>query len=78
MPKGKYYEYQIKRAALDNDYLDGNIDKFQYARESLDLDLKYEKYIQNKKWKESHGSSAQAVKCTAIRRLSCLKETQSL
>ena len=45
MPKGKYYEYQIKRAALDNDYLSGNIDDFQYARESLDLDLKYEPYI---------------------------------
>ena len=52
MPKGKYYEYQIKRAALDNDFLDGNIDKFQYARDSLDLDLKYEKYIQIKKLKE--------------------------
>ena len=45
MPKGKYYEYQIKRAALDQDYLSGNIDDFQYARESLDLDLKYEPYI---------------------------------
>ena len=45
MPKGKYYEYQIKRSALDNDYLSGNIDDFQYARESLDLDLKYEPYI---------------------------------
>ena len=22
MPKGKYYEYQIKRSALDNDYQD--------------------------------------------------------
>jgi hypothetical protein len=49
MPRGKYYEYQIKRAALDDYFLAGNIDKFQYARESLDLDLKYEKYIQNKK-----------------------------
>ena len=45
MPKGKYYEYQIKRSALDNDYLSGNIDDFQYTRESLDLDLKYEPYI---------------------------------
>ena len=52
MPKGKYYEYQIKRAALDDDYLAGNIDELQYAKESLDLDLKYEKYIQRKKWKE--------------------------
>jgi hypothetical protein len=41
----QYYEYQIKRAALDEDYLSGNIDDFQYARESLDLDLKYEPYI---------------------------------
>ena len=45
MPKGKYYEYQIKRSALDQDYLSGNIDDFQYARESLDLDLEYEPYI---------------------------------
>ena len=45
MPKGKYYEYQIKRSALDQDYLSGNIDNFQYARESLDLDLEYEPYI---------------------------------
>ena len=49
MPKGKYYEYQIKRAALDNDYLMGNIDELQYTKESLYLDLKYEKYIQHKK-----------------------------
>ena len=42
MPKGKYYEYQIKRSALDQDYLSGNIDDFQYARESLELDLEYE------------------------------------
>ena len=45
MPKGKYYEYQIKRGALDDDFLSGNIDQLQYARESLDLDLKYEPYI---------------------------------
>ena len=44
MPKGKYYEYQIKRAALDDSFLFGDIDEFQYARESLDLDLKYEPY----------------------------------
>ena len=49
VPKGKYYEYQIKRAALDDDYLMGNIDELQYAKESLNLDLKYEKYIQRKK-----------------------------
>jgi len=47
--ESKYSEYQTKRAALDNDYLDGNIGKFQYARESLDLDLKYEKYIHKNK-----------------------------
>jgi len=45
MPKGKYYEYQIKRGALDDAFLSGNIDLLQYARESLDLDLKYEPYI---------------------------------
>ena len=45
MPKGKYYEYQIKKTALDEDFLSGNIDEFQYTRESLDLDLKYEPYI---------------------------------
>ena len=45
MPKGKYYEYQIKRGALDDSFLFGDIDEFQYARESLDLDLKYEPYI---------------------------------
>ena len=45
MPKGKYYEYQVKKAALDDDLLAGHIDEVQYARESLDLDLKYEGYI---------------------------------
>ena len=45
MPKGKYYEYKVKRAALDDDLLAGHIDEVQYARESLDLDLKYEGYI---------------------------------
>ena len=45
MPKGKYYEYKIKRSALDEYYLSGNIDDFQYARESLDLDLAYEPYV---------------------------------
>ena len=45
MPKGKYYEYQIKRGALDDSFLFGDIDEFQYTKESLDLDLKYEPYI---------------------------------
>tara|TARA_R100000278_G_scaffold2968_1_gene5635 strand:+ start:657 stop:851 length:195 start_codon:yes stop_codon:yes gene_type:complete len=45
MPKGKYYEYQIKKTALDEDFLSGIIDDFQYTRESLDLDLEYEPYI---------------------------------
>lgn len=45
MPKGKYYEYQVKKAALDDDLLAGDIDEIQYQRESLDLDLKYEGYI---------------------------------
>ena len=30
MPRGKYYEYQIKRAALDDDFLAGNIDKSRF------------------------------------------------
>ena len=45
MPKGKYYEYKVKKAALDDDLLSGHINELQYARESLDLDLKYEGYI---------------------------------
>ena len=45
MPKGKYYEYQVKKAALDDDFLSGHIDETQYQRESLDLDLKYKGYI---------------------------------
>ena len=45
MPKGKYYEYQIKKTALDEDFLSGIIGNFQYTRESLDLDLEYEPYI---------------------------------
>ena len=45
MPKGKYYEYKVKRASLDQDFLAGHIDETQYNRESLDLDLKYEGYI---------------------------------
>ena len=39
MPKGKYYEYQIKRAALDDEYLAGNIDKLQYADPNEDVTL---------------------------------------
>ena len=45
MPKGKYYEYKVKRAALDQVKLAGNIEWPQNQRESLDLDLKYEGYI---------------------------------
>ena len=45
MPKGNTTNIKIKRSALDQDYLSGNIDDFQYARESLDLDLEYEPYI---------------------------------
>ena len=45
MPKGKYYEYQVIKTALDEDFLAGHIDETQYNRESLDLDLKYEGYI---------------------------------
>ena len=45
MPNGKYYEYQIKRAALEDSIIFDDMDEFEYARESLDIDLKYEPYI---------------------------------
>ena len=45
MPKGKYYEYQVKNAARVDDFLAGHIDETQYNRESLDLDLQYEGFI---------------------------------
>ena len=32
MPKGKYYEYQVKKAALDEDFLAGHIDVIQYQK----------------------------------------------
>ena len=51
MPKGKYYEYQIKRAALDDNYLMGNIDELQYTKEYLNLELKYEKIHSTQKMK---------------------------
>ena len=44
-PKGKYYEYEVKKAALDDDLLAGHIDETQYQIVSLELDLKYEGYI---------------------------------
>ena len=46
MPKGKYYEYQVKRAALDDRVLkDESYSALDYQKDSLELDLKYEKYI---------------------------------
>ena len=46
MPKGKYYEYKVKRAALDDRFLkDESYSAHDYKKDSLELDLKYENYI---------------------------------
>ena len=46
MPKGKYYEYKVKRAALDDRFLkDESYSALDYKKDSLELDLKYENYI---------------------------------
>jgi len=41
----KQKEYQQKRAALDNAYLFGEITLSDYARDSLNLDFKYNKFM---------------------------------
>ena len=53
----------VRIPSLDQDYLSGNIDDFQYARESLDLDLEYEPYIlaqtiNSEVAKKQHGGEA--------------------
>ena len=46
MPQGKYYEYKVKRAALDDRFLkDESYSAHDYKKDSLELDLKYENYI---------------------------------
>jgi len=52
MPKGKYYEYQIKRASIDDAFLSNNIDSFQYKKLSLELDLQYEDIVKQKIFKD--------------------------
>jgi len=46
MPKGKYYEYQIKKAAMDDRFLfDDNDSPEEYEKDSIYLFKKYAKYI---------------------------------
>ena len=52
MLKGKYYEYQIKRASIDDAFLSNNIDSFQYKKLSLELDLQYEDVVKQKIFKD--------------------------
>jgi len=41
----KHKEYQQKRAALDDAYLVGEITLSDYARDSLNLDFKYNQFM---------------------------------
>ena len=52
MPKGKYYEYQIKRASIDDAFLSNDIDSFQYKKLSLELDFQYEDVVKQKIFKD--------------------------
>ena len=52
MPKGRYYEYQIKRASIDDAFLSNDIDSFQYKKLSLELDLEYEDVVKQKIFKD--------------------------
>tara|TARA_R110002012_G_scaffold64555_2_gene169680 strand:- start:231 stop:395 length:165 start_codon:yes stop_codon:yes gene_type:complete len=46
MPKGKYYEYQIKKAAMDDRFLmDDDYSPEQYEKDSIYLFREYAKYI---------------------------------
>ena len=49
MPKGKYYEYQVKKAAMDDRFLfDDNYSPEEYEKDSIYLFKKYAKYILKK------------------------------
>ena len=52
MPKGRYYEYQIKRASIDDAFLSNDINSFQYKKLSLELDLQYEDVVKQKIFKD--------------------------
>ena len=52
MPKGRYYEYQIKRASIDDAFLSNDINSFQYKKLSLELDLQYEDVVKQKNFKD--------------------------
>ena len=41
----KHKEYQQKRASLDDAYLMGDISLSDYARDSLNLDFKYNQFM---------------------------------
>ena len=52
MPKGRYYEYQIKKASIDDAFLSNDIDSFQYKKLSLELDFQYEDVVKQKIFKD--------------------------
>ena len=52
MPKGRYYEYQIKRASIDDALFFNDINSFQYKKLSLELDLQYEDVVKQKIFKD--------------------------
>ena len=52
MPKGRYYEYKIKKASIDDAFLSNDIDSFQYKKLSLELDLEYEDVVKQKIFKD--------------------------
>ncbi len=46
MPKGKYYEYQIKKAAMDDRFLfDQDYTPEQYEKDCIYLFKEYARYI---------------------------------
>ena len=52
MPKGRSYEYQIRRASIDDAFLSGDIDSLQYTKLSLELDFYYEDVVKQKIFKD--------------------------
>ena len=52
MTKGRFYEYQVKRASIDDAFLSGDIDSIQYSKLSLELDFYYEDVVKQKIFKD--------------------------
>ena len=52
MTKARSYEYQIKRASIDDAFLSGDIDSLQYTKLSLELDFYYEDVVKQKIFKD--------------------------